>query len=74
MDKKVNVTVSGGWYGLALTIAIIAVRAFQPNAASMSDWSVWSWLLMLLPSYWPLALVSAIYLLKFAVILFEKRR
>ena len=39
----------GSLGGVLLTIAIIAIRAFQPNAEPMSQWSAWSWFLMTLP-------------------------
>ena len=40
--------------GILLTIAIIAVRAFQPGAAPIAEWSIGSWLLMLIPTFFPL--------------------
>jgi hypothetical protein len=70
MDKG-SLTFSAGWYGLALSAVIIAVRAFQPNAEPMSSWSVWSWALMLLPVYWPMVVLVAFLLLKLIVIAFE---
>lgn len=39
------------WPGAILSIAIIAIRAFQANAEPMSSWSWWSWALMLLPAF-----------------------
>jgi len=73
MEKK-SLTFSSGWYGLALSAIIIAVRAFQQNAEPMSSWSVWSWFLMLLPVYWPFVLLAAFYVLKLIVILFDRPR
>lgn len=37
--------------GCALAAAIVAVRAFQPGAEPMSEWSWWSWLLMTAPAF-----------------------
>lgn len=42
------------WTGVLLSIAIIAIRAFQPNAIPIESWSVSSWILMLLPVIFPL--------------------
>lgn len=52
-SKTVSIPITGGWQGYALTAAIIAVRAFQPGAAPMSEWSWWSWLLMSIPAALP---------------------
>jgi hypothetical protein len=52
--KLNNVTISMGKYGVILTIAIIAIRAFQFGAEPMSQWSVWSWFLMTLPVTLPM--------------------
>ena len=52
--KLNNVTISMGKYGVILTIAIIAIRAFQVGAEPMSQWSVWSWFLMTLPITFPM--------------------
>lgn len=41
------------WPTTILSIAIIAIRAFQQNAEPMSSWSVFSWCLMLLPTMLP---------------------
>ena len=48
------------WPSSFLTVAIIAVRAFQTNAEPMSSWSVLSWFLMLLPVTFPVLLWIAI--------------
>lgn len=37
--------------GCALAAAIVAVRAFQPGAEPLSEWSWWSWLLMTAPAF-----------------------
>lgn len=37
--------------GCALAAAIVAIRAFQPGAEPMSEWSWWSWLLMTAPAF-----------------------
>lgn len=39
------------WPSTMLSIAIIAIRAFQANAEPMSSWSALSWFLMLLPAF-----------------------
>ena len=53
-EKTNNVTISMGKYGVILTIAIIAIRAFQIGAEPMSQWSAWSWFLMTLPITFPM--------------------
>lgn len=65
-SRVFSVPATAGWQGHALSAAIIAVRAFQPGAEPMSQWSWWSWLLMLVPSVFPLVLwlaLSAAWLL-----------
>ena len=64
-DKQVVLT--GGAFGSAMSCIIIASRAFQPNAIPMSEWSVFSWFLMLLPAYWPFVVMAVFYSLKFLV-------
>ena len=44
------------WTGVLLSIAIIAIRAFQPNATPIESWTIGSWILMLLPVIFPLIL------------------
>ena len=41
------------WPSTLLTIAIIAIRAFQPEAEPMSAWSAGSWCLMMIPLFLP---------------------
>lgn len=71
MNKSVTFTI--GWVNYVLSIAIIAIRAFQPNAQPMCDWSFWSWCLMLLPITWPFILVALVYVLKGIVYLFDRK-
>lgn len=58
--KSVQVPVVSGWVGYAMTAAIVAIRAFQPGAEPMSEWSWWSWLLMSIPAVLPLYLWVAV--------------
>lgn len=51
------------WSGTILSIAIIAIRAFQPNATPIETWSVLSWFLMLLPTYAPFVIWMFVMLL-----------
>ena len=45
-DRKVEVKITGNfWFSLIL----VAIRAFQPNAQPMNEWSLFSWFLMTLP-------------------------
>jgi len=37
-----------------MSIAIIAIRAFQPAAQPIESWSAFSWFLMLLPVFLPI--------------------
>jgi len=41
-----------GW-GLVLSMGIILVRAMQPGAEPVSEWSAASWFWMTLPVTWP---------------------
>lgn len=59
-EKTNNVTISMGGYGVILTIAIIAIRAFQFGAEPMSQWSIWSWVLMTLPITVPMICVLSV--------------
>ena len=52
--KSVSIPLVAGWLGYALTAAIIAIRAFQPGAEPMSQWSFLSWALMTIPVLFPL--------------------
>ena len=52
--KSVSIPLGGGWPGCALTTAIVAIRAFQPGAEPMSQWSFLSWALMTIPVLFPL--------------------
>lgn len=58
--KLNNVTISMGGWGVILTIAIIAIRAFQFGAEPMSQWSIWSWVLMTLPITVPMICVLSV--------------
>ena len=62
------------WPATALTIAIIAVRAFQPGADSITEWSFKSWLLMLLPMYWPVPVLAVLFILSGIASLFSGGR
>lgn len=53
-QKSVSIPLGGGWPGCALTAAIVAIRAFQPGAEPMSQWSFLSWVLMTIPVLFPL--------------------
>lgn len=62
-DKNQNRTVFSfgtGLCGVLLTIAIIAIRAFQPGAEPMCEWSAWSWFLMTLPVTLPIIFFIAV--------------
>lgn len=62
------------WPGIALTISIIAIRAFQPGAAQMSDWSWWSWGLMLIPAFFSfLVWILFTFFWLVAIIFFSKQ-
>ena len=52
--KSISIPLGGGWPGCALTAAIVAIRAFQPGAEPMSQWSFLSWALMTIPVLFPL--------------------
>ena len=80
MEEKKNtkITLGSSICGTLLTIAIIAIRAFQTGAEPMSEWSAKSWLLMTLPLTWPfLVFVAGGCLWLFAALLsaiFSKRK
>lgn len=50
-----------------LTIAIIAIRAFQTNAQPMSTWSAASWVAMTLPVWLPTLLGVMVFVGWFAL-------
>ena len=54
-----------------MSIAIIAVRAFQPDAAPVESWSTVSWALMLLPAFLAPALWLAAGAIGLVLILLE---
>ena len=74
--KSVSIPLVAGWPGYALTAAIVAIRAFQPGAEPMSQWSFLSWALMtipaLLPAYVWIALGSLCRFAQSVVALLEK--
>lgn len=45
-ERKVVVKVTGNFW---FSVILVAIRAFQPNAQPMNEWSVFSWFLMTLP-------------------------
>ena len=51
--KSVSIPLVAGWPGYALTAAIVAIRAFQPGAEPMSQWSFLSWAFMTIPALLP---------------------
>lgn len=55
------------WTGAFLSIAIIAIRAFQSGAQPMESWSALSWCLMLLPTALPFLLWIALGFLWFVI-------
>lgn len=57
-EVRKNYSINTGWGGFALTIALVAVRAFQNGAEPMSQWSAASWLWMTLPITWPAVLAG----------------
>ena len=74
--KSISIPLVAGWLGYALTAAIVAIRAFQPGAEPMSQWSFLSWAFMtipaLLPAYVWIALGSLWLFAQAAVALLEK--
>lgn len=71
VKKGVSIPLVAGWSGYALTAAIIAVRAFQPGAEPMSQWSVGSWFLMFIPAMLPLYMwiaLGSLWLLARAIV------
>jgi len=50
-----------------LTIAIIAIRAFQTNAQPMSTWSAASWVAMTIPVWLPTLLGALVFVGWFAL-------
>ena len=61
--KSVSIPLVAGWLGYALTVAIIAIRAFQPGAEPMSQWSFLSWVFMTIPVLFPIYMWIAFGLL-----------
>ena len=52
-------------WGIILTCVIVIVRAFQPNATPISDWSWQSWVWMTIPIWLP-----AVFGLLFFIVFF----
>ena len=61
--KSVSIPLVAGWPGYALTAAIVAIRAFQPGAEPMSQWSFLSWAFMTIPALFPVYMWIALGLL-----------
>ena len=61
--KSISIPLVAGWLGYALTAAIIAIRAFQPGAEPMSQWSFLSWVFMTIPVLFPIYMWIALGLL-----------
>ena len=61
--KSVSIPLVAGWPGYALTAAIVAIRAFQPGAEPMSQWSFLSWVFMTIPALFPVYMWIALGLL-----------
>ena len=60
------------WPAVLLSSVIIAVRAFQPNALPMHEWSGWSWFLMLLPVFVPAMIwIALLFLAAVGTIIYE---
>lgn len=86
MDKDLNEKAGGNkklsfscgcmsWPAVFLSVAIIAVRAFQPNALPMHEWSAMSWFLMLLPTFIPaLMWIALLFLSAIGAIAYEACR
>jgi hypothetical protein len=69
---KGNITITAGWAGWLASVAIVAIRAFQPGAEPMSEWSALSWALMTLPATWPVLLWLAFLLMALISCAFRK--
>ena len=52
-DKTPTLKLGCSCCGVILTAVIILVRAFQPNAIPISDWSWQSWVWMTIPIWLP---------------------
>ena len=61
--RSVSIPLVAGWPGYALTAAIVAIRAFQPGAEPMSQWSFLSWAFMTIPALLPAYIWIALGLL-----------
>lgn len=64
--RRTGPTFLMGRWGALLSAAIIAARAFQPNAEPMTSWSFWSWVLMTLPFTYPLLVLAMLVVLVLA--------
>ena len=58
--------------GTMLSIAIMVIRAFQPNAQPIESWSAFSWFLMLLPIIVPILFTILFFAIWFIVNVFSK--
>lgn len=71
MEEKKHITISSGWAGMVMTVLLVAIRAFQPNAEPMSDWSFKSWVMLTLPMLFPLWILAGFLLVKASFLLIE---
>ena len=55
LSKTPTLKLGCSCWGVILTCAIIFVRAFQPDAAPIGDWSWQSWVWMTCPIWLPVA-------------------
>lgn len=59
--NKWKYSINIGNWGAVLSIIIITVRAFSPNASPIELWSGFSWFFMLLPMLFPLYMFILYY-------------
>lgn len=70
---KTNKTypITAGWWGTILTVAIVAIRAFQPDAEPMSSWTTLSWVWMTIPCLLPLWMYAVVGLARLLLFCLE---
>ena len=53
MENRRTIELKTGWWGYALTMFIVLVRALRPGAMPMEEWTGARWAIMLTPILFP---------------------
>lgn len=74
MEKSRNiVTLRVTRWNLLVSLLLIAVCAFQPNATPVNEWSLTMWFWLTLPVLYAAYVFVAVFILKLVGIAFQRR-